>query len=167
MGFMDNIKGFADKAGEVVKKGVQTGSDNLEKMKEKSRINKEIAACDSAVTTAYVEIGKKFFAENPDNPEYADFFTAINENTAKIEELKDQLAAMEDKVACKSCGASVAKDAKFCDKCGAKVEIPVAETVETEAPSETPLESAKVCPTCGASVSAGSAFCAECGTKVE
>lgn len=167
MGFMDNIKGFADKVGEGVKKGVQTGSDNIEKMKEKSRINKEISTCESAVNNAYVEIGKKFFAENPYAPEYAEFFTAISENTAKVEELRNQLAAMEDKIACKSCGASLAKDAKFCDKCGAKVEIP-AETVESSAaPSETPLEDAKVCPTCNASVAAGSAFCAECGTKVD
>ena len=158
MGFMDSLKGLADKVGDTVEKGVKTGSDGYKKMTEKARIKKEITQAESAIQDAYVEIGKKFAAENPEAEGFMDFFKAIADSTAKI----------EDKITCKGCGASVDKNAKFCAKCGTKVEIEVpAETVAEEAEkAEAPAEK-KVCSNCGAELAEGAKFCEKCGTENE
>ena len=60
--------------------------------------------------------------------------------------------AGQDKILCKSCGAEITKDSKFCLNCGQKVESAAENTV--------------VCPNCKASVAAGK-FCLECGAIME
>ena len=50
--------------------------------------------------------------------------------------------------ACVSCGAQIAKGAKFCPECGAK------------------QSAASVCGSCGAEVAPGAKFCPECGAKL-
>ncbi len=55
------------------------------------------------------------------------------------------------KVACPKCGVANLTAAKFCNECGAKMEI------AGPAP----------CAKCGAQLQAGSKFCNECGTKVD
>ena len=50
---------------------------------------------------------------------------------------------------CFNCGAPIANDSRFCNKCGKEI------------PQGT------VCPHCGASVNDGDAFCQNCGTKIE
>ena len=170
MGFMDSLKGLADKVGDTVEKGVKTGSDGYKKMTEKARIKKEITQAEAAIPDAYVEIGKKFAAENPEAEGFKDFFTAIADCKAKIESLNTELFELEDKITCKGCGASVDKNAKFCAKCGAKVEIPVtAEEVSEAGEAEETAEAAeaKVCSGCGAKLPEGATFCEECGAKNE
>ena len=172
---MDSLKGIAGKVGDTVEKGVKTGSDSYKKMTEKARLKKEIAQAESAIQNAYIEIGKKFAQENPENEAYKEFFDTIAEKNADIEKLNAQIFDLEDKITCKKCGASLDKDAKFCNKCGEKIEVPVvtAEVVEegdaseaAEAPAEEKAE-AKVCSNCGAELEEGSNFCDKCGTKNE
>ncbi len=136
MGFFDKLKDAADKLGDTVEKGVKTGSENYKKMTEKSRLKKEISQLETGINDVYVEIGKKFAEANPDNEEYAEFFTSIKDKAAQIEDLKNQLVALEDKLACPVCGASIPKEAKFCDKCGAKIETPVVEAEEVAEAAE-------------------------------
>ena len=53
---------------------------------------------------------------------------------------------------CSKCNAEIADNAKFCPKCGAKVEK---------------IEPEKVCPNCGALFKEGAKFCVKCGCKIE
>ena len=53
---------------------------------------------------------------------------------------------------CPNCGADVREGAKFCESCGAKMEV------------ESPRKS--FCPQCGAEMPAGAAFCSACGYRV-
>lgn len=53
---------------------------------------------------------------------------------------------------CSECNAEIADNAKFCPKCGAKVER---------------IELIKKCPNCGEPLKDGAKFCAKCGFKVE
>lgn len=55
---------------------------------------------------------------------------------------------------CKKCGANIPDTAKFCPKCGAKVEI-------------AKVEGAKICPKCGASYPITAKFCRNDGTPLE
>jgi len=132
MGFLDKLKDVANKVGDTVEQGAKNASESVKKAQEKSKLNKEIAEAEKTITATYTEIGKKFFEENPYSEAYADFYTLINDANAKIAKLKEKLAELEDSVTCKNCGASVAKGSNFCDKCGAKIEVPVVETVEPE-----------------------------------
>lgn len=158
MGFMDKLKEIGSKVGDTVGTGLNTATDNVKKMQEKARLNKEINQLEADINGAYISIGKKCMEEHPDDADFAEFYEVIKADNAKIEELNVQLTALEDKVVCKNCGASVAREAKFCDKCGAKVEIP-APVVEEETEKV-------VCPTCGESVAAGSKFCEKCGAAL-
>ena len=56
------------------------------------------------------------------------------------------------KVNCAKCGTANLTTAKFCNDCGAKMEM---------------LGQTSPCGKCGAQIQAGSKFCNECGTKVE
>ena len=60
------------------------------------------------------------------------------------------VATVTDGVECTNCHAKLGTSAKFCPKCGTKI--------ETKKPS--------FCVECGASLAAGTNFCPECGTKV-
>jgi membrane protease subunit (stomatin/prohibitin family) len=59
-----------------------------------------------------------------------------------------KLEVATDTVPCVKCGAQLQAGAKFCNECGAKQEKPK-------------------CPNCQAEVAPGAKFCNECGTKIE
>ena len=166
MGFMDKVKDLAGKVGDKVEQTAKSASDSVQKMNEKSKLKKDIAQLDTEVNNLFANIGRTFMEENPDNADYAQFFTEIKEKKALIESTQLQLASLEDKINCKTCGAPLAKDAKFCDKCGAKVEEAVVEApaASEEAPA---AEAGKTCPNCGAAVAADQNFCEKCGQKIE
>lgn len=157
MGFFDSLKSAASKAAESVEKGVKSASDSAKIMQEKSRIKRELSQLTTEINQVYERAGRKFLEENPENEAYAEFIAEIKEKTEKTESLNLQLASLEDKVTCTSCGASNDKSAEFCSKCGAKIERPV---VEAE-----PV--GNVCANCGAELAEGASFCEKCGTAVE
>lgn len=82
-----------------------------------------------------------------------------------------------DTIVCSKCGEQIPNNAKFCLKCGAKVEVETNDNtlkcpkcgaivakgkfcLECGAPLE------KVCSNCGAKLIDGAKFCLECGTKI-
>ncbi|HMF56531.1 MAG TPA: SPFH domain-containing protein [Pyrinomonadaceae bacterium] len=81
-------------------------------------------------------------------------------------------------VKCPKCGAMNSTEAKFCNECGAKVEV-ASETVPCVKCGEALPAGAKFCnhcgakqekakcPNCQAEVAPGTKFCNECGTKIE
>ncbi len=170
MAFLDSFKEIAGNVGSTVKKGVKTGSDNIQKMTEKNRLKREIGQLEAEINTIYSDIGRKVFNDNPNAPEYSDSFMEIREKSAKAESLRQQLASLDDKSTCPSCGQPIAKDARFCDKCGAKIEsAPQPESADPQDPAPQPETqqpaSGKVCCNCGAPMAEGDIFCEKCGAK--
>ncbi|MDE6835315.1 MAG: zinc ribbon domain-containing protein [Ruminococcus sp.] len=164
MGFLDQVKDLAGKVGNTVEKGAKSISDGSKKMAEKSKLKSEISQLESATNTAYIVIGKAYFEEAVSNsdPDCINAVETVTKNVPRLEQLRRQLDALDDKVSCQNCGASLFKDQKFCDKCGAKVEIKIE-------PIVTPEESQniKVCPKCNTPVSeSGQKFCEKCGTDL-
>lgn len=166
MGFFDKVKDVAGKVGDSVEKGAKSVSDSSKKMAEKMRLKKEISQAESEITAAYTTIGKKYFEINSASPseDYADKVSEIIEKSAKIESLKVELNALEDRVPCPSCGASVEKGQKFCAKCGANVE---SVSSVTPVPASVPETTGKVCPSCGAAAADSQKFCELCGSKID
>ncbi|MDE6424652.1 MAG: zinc ribbon domain-containing protein [Ruminococcus sp.] len=164
MGFLDQVKDLAGKVGNTVEKGAKSISDGSKKMAEKSKVKSEISQVESEMNAAYISIGKVYFekaAENSD-PDCINAVETIIKNSTRLEQLRKQLDNLEDKISCQKCGASLSKEQKFCDKCGAKVEIkiePIIIPAEQSAP--------KVCPKCNTPVEEdGQKFCEKCGTDL-
>ncbi len=61
---------------------------------------------------------------------------------------------------CPSCRQMIADNARFCTKCGAKVEQTAPDGEHARAPS------VRRCPVCGAETAEGAAFCVSCGTPL-
>ena len=169
MSFLDQMKGIAGKVGNTVEKGAKSISDGSKKFAEKSKIKSEISQIESELNSAYISIGKVYFEklrENPE-PECENAVDTIIKNSTALERLKAQLNSLEDKIPCANCGASLSREQKFCDKCGAKVVVPnysePEEPVIQPAPAETP--SGKVCSECGAPADEDQLFCQQCGKK--
>ncbi|MCM1507149.1 MAG: zinc ribbon domain-containing protein [Ruminococcus flavefaciens] len=174
MGFLDSMKDFAGKVGNTVEKGAKSVSDSSKKMAEKSRLKKEISQLETEVNSAYISIGKVYFdriSANPD-PECENAVETITTKGERIEQLRKVLSSLEDKIPCPSCGADILKGQKFCDKCGAKIEVDVAvekaEPVIIEPVAEPVAEQQsdkKICSECGTPADADQLFCQQCGKK--
>ena len=164
MGFLDQMKDFAGKVGNTVEKGANSISDSSKKMAEKSRLKSEITQVETEMNTAYISIGKVYFEKAVENsePECINAIETITKSVPRLEQLRRQLDSLEDRISCQNCGASLFKEQKFCDKCGAKVEIKI-EPIPT--PDE--LKPVKVCPKCNAPVTDdGQRFCENCGADL-
>lgn len=134
MGFLDSVKGLADKVGDTVGKGVSSVSDGSKKLNEKFKLKNEIKATEGDITKAYAEIGKLFFEKNASDPpeEFVELVNTVTEKNTKLDSLRATLKTLEDKDTCPSCGADLDKGAKFCANCGAKIETETVPTVQAE-----------------------------------
>jgi RNA polymerase subunit RPABC4/transcription elongation factor Spt4 len=157
MGFVDTVKELAEKVGDTVDKGIKTGSDSYKKMTEKSRLKKEISRLNIEINNIFATVGKKLYTDDPANKEFSKVFEAVREKQVEIEELNAQLTALEDKIQCKKCGEMISKDSRFCDKCGAKVEVPAPEP--SPEPETVVAEEVKICRNCGAELIEAGKYC--------
>ncbi len=133
MGFFDdlvvNVKSAANKVGEETGKLVNTSKLKINVSELKSEIRRHTE-----------DIGKTVVA-NPamfaGNPEIAGKLAEIKAAEAKIEELKAEIAANQNKVACTNCGIENSTAASFCHNCGAKLpEPPAPPAQETTVPRD-------------------------------
>ena len=165
MGFVDTVKELAEKVGDTVDKGIKTGSDSYKKMTEKSRLKKEISRLNMEINNIFATVGKKLYTDDPANKEFSKVFEAVREKQVEIEELNTQLTALEDKIQCTKCGEMISKDSRFCDKCGAKVEVPAPEP--SPEPETVVAEEVKICRNCGAELIEAGKYCDKCGARLD
>ncbi len=69
---------------------------------------------------------------------------------------------VEKEIKCTRCNSPIKPDAKFCPKCGGKIE-----GRQVGVPSITTPAKAKTCSLCGSKLTGTESFCKWCGTKVE
>lgn len=138
MGFLDSVKGIADKVTDKVGSGVSSAVDGSKKLNEKFKLKNELKAEENEMLKAFAEIGKKFYEANSANPsgDYVELINAVTEKKTKVEALKEKLSVLEDKTFCPECNAELEKNAKFCAKCGAKIEAAPVPEVEAEVVEE-------------------------------
>lgn len=99
-----------------------------------------------------------------------------NNNNNQNQNQNQNVAGSVGEISCSSCGHKVAKDAKFCMKCGEKMvkEAEKKPCVECGAELETNAKfcmdcgakQEKTCSECNATLGNNSKFCPECGAKV-
>ncbi|MDO4199815.1 MAG: zinc ribbon domain-containing protein [Clostridia bacterium] len=87
-----------------------------------SKLNIKMAELKNDMKNEYVNLGKAVYKakkENTDDDATINYEIAQIDNlTLQIEELKKQIAAMQNKVLCKSCGQPNEVGSHYCAKCG-------------------------------------------------
>ncbi len=147
---------------DISKKLTDVGQSTLQKTKDFADMGKYksmIADEEKKLTEAYVQIGKKFMAEHTDEQVegYTDFFNAINEAKAKIEEFESEIVVLKGSIRCTECGGEIPAGSQFCPTCGAAVKLP-----------EPAPEPKKIyCKQCGNALNENIKFCTSCGAAIE
>lgn len=155
MGFFDNLgKTITDAGQGAIRKGKE--------MADAAKYNSMISDEEKLISSAFEEIGRKYFEMKGDAPEeeFASAVEAIRQSQAKITEYQNALKQLKGTRKCPSCGAEVPSESSFCPVCGAKLEAGPIQSVQPV------QEDVLHCSNCGATISAGSKFCTFCGTPV-
>jgi ribosomal protein L40E len=160
MPFMDSISKLAKTVGDQATIASKKANDAL----EIAKINTSIKSEEDKIQKVQCEIGKiifeKFEKGEPVDSEVLESCSKINEIRNNIEVLKQKIILIKNVKICHNCKAEVALNATFCNKCGAKQEIPAAQATEV-------VEEKLTCPNCGVEISEDTVFCSSCGTKTK
>lgn len=135
----------------------QLGQNTVSKVKAFGKVTKlksDISANEAKIEKLCTTIGKLYEEIHRDNYEkvFESEMSQIRELRKQIDEMKTQIATLQNVVNCPVCGASVDAGAAFCIACGAKIPQKVV---------------GKVCSSCGNLISYEAKFCTVCGQKVE
>lgn len=148
----------------IGKKLSQTGQDVMKKTRnfaDSTKLTGMIADEERTINSLYPQIGKAYYELHKNDPEYAlsELVAAVNDAFARIEQLNEQIAAINGTQKCPRCGTMVPENGMFCNTCGAK--MPPKVTIEPAASAEMIR-----CTNCGAQIPGGQRFCIYCGTEV-
>lgn len=135
----------------------QTAVDKGKDVAEITRINIDIAGEESSIRRLISEIGKYVVDQHllADDPTVSQKLEKICACRQRIDTGNARLRELKGQDLCPSCGGSVARGSKFCDKCGAMMPIADAEVVPAQ----------KKCPGCGEQIDGKAIFCPNCGAK--
>lgn len=101
-----------------------------------SKLNIKMAELKNDVKNEYVALGKAVYKakkENTDDDATINYEVAQIDNLGlQIEELKKQIAAMKNKVLCKSCGQPNEVGSSYCAKCGEELSCEKEDKPESE-----------------------------------
>jgi ribosomal protein L40E len=164
---------FFEKVKQSVGKGLTTVSVKSKEMLETTKIKGKIGTLQEQKKSALEELGNivytMFLKGSLDEERIKGKCEAIRGLDNQIEEkekelkeiyLKAQEALGKPKaIAVCDCGAEIYEGAKFCGKCGKKVEEIIKKTTEELSPEE-------VCSQCGGKLLPEAKFCMKCGAKV-
>lgn len=137
--FFEKVKDVVtEKAGVVTKKAGEvfdTVAKKTEQTVEVQKIKSKISTMERSNEKDYKEIGKIIYdrfkkGEGVDG-EFVELCDAIAEREAEIAKAKEEIAGLKGLDVCPKCASHIEPEAKFCPRCGWKVEEASAEA-ETE-----------------------------------
>ena len=158
MAFLDNLDKKLTELGQGALQKTQDATDSV-------KISSSIKGMENQKKECFEQIGKIYYEKYADKAaeamaETAELIAKINELETAEEELREQMRKIKGTIYCPNCNAEISENSKFCNVCGAKIELP-----EKVQPVQSPT--GKVCKNCGAALEEGQMFCVNCGTKVE
>lgn len=182
---------FFNKLGKTITDTTHTVVEKTKSSTDTIRLNGLISDEERNINAAYLSIGKKYEELHGGNyePEFAEFFSKIQESRQKIEGYRDQIRKNKHLMLCGNCGNEIAETALFCTKCGAEnpvgkrlaEERAAREAAEREAAEQAaaqraaaqaakqsqpqPTVGTSLCPNCGSPRTPGALFCTSCGTR--
>ena len=142
---MDKAKDAAEEMVDKAKDMAEDAADKAKNFAEVTKLNHQISQCESRMRDVYVEIGKKFYEENKNNPseEYEGLFVQIANENMNIANIRAQVSRIKGVIYCPSCGAENSAENIFCCKCGAGGIRPADPEPETVDPSDITVEVVK------------------------
>lgn len=160
MPFMDSLSKFAKTVGDQASIASKKANDAL----EVAKINSSIKGEEEKIQKIQGDIGKTIFEKfengEPVDPVVLESCSKIIEILNNIEVLKQKVVLIKNVKVCPNCKAELALNATFCNKCGAKQEMPTVQEAEVVVEKLT-------CRNCGSEISEDTVFCSSCGTKVK
>ena len=184
MGFFDDMSVLAGK-----------GMNAVDRKTKSLKLQAELSRVSNEKESVFTELGRIVYASKSENEAilatYEQQIQLIRDLELQEVNLREQIAALQstNNVAmqvpseqgifatyCSVCGAGVPEGSLFCIACGARLEVPEQQAVETsleaseqqagEMDSEA-SERQKTCPSCGTTLEDDSLFCHECGQRIE
>lgn len=152
MAFFNNISKMVSEAGQTT---IQKAKELSDITKYSSMISEE----EKKINNTYYQIGKLFVSlySNEADGEFVGMIASIAEAEGKIVQYRKQIQDIKGIRRCENCGSEVAKDALYCNSCGAA--MPKAETMGNSDYIK--------CAGCGSMVKKGMRFCTTCGRTIE
>ena len=163
-----------------ITKGVTKTSGELLKS---TKLSLSLASEEDKLKQIYMEIGKKVHEIYQYGGALGKFFdekyAEILKTESGIQALKSQMDTIKGVRPCTKCGASVARDAGFCPKCGAPLDAvpsapaapdtppatppPAPPVTAAASPEPAPKRETLICRNCQSENEPGSKFCLTCG----
>lgn len=112
------------------KSAAEVAGEKAGKIVDVSKLNIEMAELKGELKTKFENLGKIVYHSNRSGSDDEGIdgvvdgqISEIDVLCARIEELKDQIAHLKNKVICKICGYHNNDEALYCSKCGSVLEI--------------------------------------------
>lgn len=121
-------------------------------------LKSQISSEEKKIDMYYRNLGKEYYDRMQEEPlpELAELVGMIKASFQKIEEIKANIAEIENVKTCPVCGMILESDMLFCVGCGTKIE---------QMEKDKPQQGMKYCSSCGASIPEFATFCTKCGAK--
>ena len=146
---------------EIFTNAAQSVTNKTKDSVEITRLSSESRNIAGEIENLYREIGRTYVDSKSTDS------AALEALCAKVDDLRDRLEALErqklllrNQNRCPSCGAVMAKGARFCSNCGSRMPEPAPE------PEPAPNANAIYCPECGAMCKDEDEFCGVCGRNL-
>ena len=146
---------------EIFTNAAQSVTNKTKDSVEITRLSSESRNIAGEIESLYREIGRTYVDSKGTDS------AALEALCAKMDDLRDRLEALErqklllrNQNRCPSCGAVMAKGARFCSNCGSRMPEPAPE------PEPAPNANAIYCPECGAMCKDEDEFCGVCGRNL-
>ena len=115
---------FFDKLTKKASETYKGAAEKTGKLAKEAKLKLKISDNKSKINDIYEEIGKKVYQKHASNEDICikqdleEECARIDELSAEIEGYHKQILELSNEKACTNCGEHMAKDAKFCPKCG-------------------------------------------------
>ncbi|MDR1913578.1 MAG: zinc ribbon domain-containing protein [Clostridiales bacterium] len=171
---MDDIKGSILKFAHNVTK---TSNEFIKSTKLQISLSSE----EENLKKIYMDIGKKVHEIYQYGGTLGKFFddkySELEQQESKILELRKQLDLVKSVKNCANCGASVARNAEFCPKCGNRMGLPVeaapdysppsaSDAPSPNSPAPPPEKTYKICANCKSKNDVEANYCLTCGRLI-
>lgn len=158
----ETLNHWGKKVSKTFSKTYKVATEKSGKLIEEAKLRMQIASENDKISEKLEQIGATVYEDfKSGESAYADFEEICKEIEASeisIQEMRSKILEMKKMKKCAVCDTEMAKEDRFCSKCGAEQEV----TLEEE-----PVEKTDNCPYCDAKLAKDATFCSACGTKLE
>lgn len=125
---------FLDELGKVIGDKSKEAANKVKDITSVLQLKSKLSSEKEKVNKAYLSLGKAYYDRHEISieEEYADEFKIIEAGLIKIAALEEEIAELEGTRVCAECGAKVEKDAMYCGRCGAPMQVHTAAADEEE-----------------------------------